>query len=93
MALEQCLDAGKPLPSLLVTDLYMPVMDGIEIVHRIKSNPAFMSICVAVCSGSSDPADQRMTRDAGADFHLEKPLDIDTALDKYQAHCRALGLI
>ena len=56
------------LPDLVVTDIMMPVMDGLELIRRLRGEPATAGIPVLAASGDSYLAD-------GADAIVVKPYD------------------
>ena len=57
---------------LIVTDIDMPRMDGIELVRLIKSDRVYNSIPVIIVSYKEREADRRRGMEAGADFYLTK---------------------
>lgn len=57
---------------LVLTDVDMPRMDGIELVTRIKSDPVLRSIPVMIVSYKDRDEDRRRGMDAGADYYLTK---------------------
>jgi chemotaxis protein histidine kinase CheA len=57
---------------LVISDIQMPKMDGIELTRRIKGDPATASIPVVVLSSLAAPEDKRRGLDAGADAYLVK---------------------
>jgi CheY-like chemotaxis protein len=75
--LERRLSCLQPLPSMVVADFYMPVMDGPDLVRQIRAQPELNGVMIAICSGSNDPRDRAVARSAGADIFLEKPLDLN----------------
>ena len=56
------------LPDLVVTDVMMPVMDGVELIRRLRSEPTTAGIPVLAASGDSHLAD-------GADAIVLKPYE------------------
>ncbi|MEM9220649.1 MAG: ATP-binding protein [Cyanobacteria bacterium P01_F01_bin.150] len=62
-------------PDLVITDLEMPVMDGFEFLHQIRSHPDFKRLKVIVSSASVSQADQQRSLDQGGDYFLPKPVD------------------
>jgi two-component system sensor histidine kinase and response regulator WspE len=70
---------GTPF-DLVVTDVDMPRMDGIELVTRIKRDPARAAVPVLIVSYKDRPEDRRRGLDAGADYYLAKSSFHDTAL-------------
>ena len=57
---------------LVLTDVDMPRMDGIELVSRIKADPVLRSIPVMIVSYKDRDEDRRRGMDAGADYYLTK---------------------
>ena len=64
-------------PDIVVTDLKMEGMDGIELCGKIKRNPGTNHIPVIILTSSADEATQQRSVDSGADRFLSKPLSID----------------
>lgn len=72
----------QPRPDLLLTDVEMPVMDGIESVKSIRKMPEpICRIPIVAASGSADPILKRDMLLAGADAFLAKPVDVDALLE------------
>jgi CheY-like chemotaxis protein len=87
-AMDYLLGAGPyadrdtyPLPDLILLDLKMPVMDGYEVLRRIKATPLLKRLPVIVLSSSKEEGDLAMTYDTGANSYLVKPLSFDGFLD------------
>jgi PAS domain S-box-containing protein len=72
-------------PQLVVSDIMMPVMDGIELLHAIKSNPATAAIPVILLSARAGEEARIEGYDTGADDYLVKPF----AAKELQARVRA----
>jgi two-component system CheB/CheR fusion protein len=62
-------------PSLIITDIVMPEMDGYELCRRIKSTPALSSIPVILLTALSGPEDVIMALQCGASTFVTKPCD------------------
>ncbi len=60
---------------LVITDVVMPNMDGIELLHKIKSTPAFMEIPVVVVTANNDSSDELHALEQGAIELIHKPFD------------------
>ncbi|OWV92061.1 hypothetical protein ATY78_00565 [Rhizobium sp. R635] len=75
-ALERHLADGKSMPDLLIADLYMPLDSGIGLINRLRGDGRFKMMRLAICSGSDADEDRARALEAGADFYLEKPLDL-----------------
>jgi CheY-like chemotaxis protein len=72
-AIEQ-LQRG-PRPSLVLLDLMLPRIDGVEVVRTIKADPRLAPIPVVIISG--DTAAREKARQGGADACLLKPIELD----------------
>jgi PAS domain S-box-containing protein len=62
-------------PTLILSDIVMPVMDGYAMCHAIKTDPAFKDIPVILLTALSDPEDIIRGLNAKADNYLTKPYD------------------
>lgn len=71
-------------PDVIVMDLAMPRMDGVEATRRIKSDPATASIPVVVLTALTSPGDCARALQAGADDFLTKPVDPDALAYRLQ---------
>ena len=60
--------AQEQVPDLVVTDIMMPVMDGVEFIRRLRGDPATAGIPILAASGDTNLA-------GAADAVLEKPYD------------------
>jgi two-component system chemotaxis sensor kinase CheA len=57
---------------ILVTDVQMPVLDGIDLTRRVKATPRFTKLPIVILSSLSAPEERRRGVDAGADAYLVK---------------------
>ncbi|MFO0583174.1 MAG: response regulator [Anaeromyxobacter sp.] len=57
---------------VLVTDVQMPVLDGIDLTRRVKATPRFSKLPVVIISSLSAPEERRRGVDAGADAYVVK---------------------
>lgn len=62
---------------IVITDLKMPVMNGIELCSHIKGNPAYSHIMVVVLSANLTPESKIECMDKGADAIIEKPFSME----------------
>ena len=77
-------------PDLIVTDLAMPEMDGIELCKRIRSASALPIILLSV----RDAVDMKIRAlDAGADDYVTKPFNIEELLARVRTALRRLELV
>jgi CheY-like chemotaxis protein len=69
-ALQQ---ASLHLPDVIILDLMLPVLDGFQVLERLKSNPDTRSIPVIVATARDQKPDEMKARTAGAADYLSKP--------------------
>lgn len=78
-ALEQ-LTISKP--TLVLSDIVMPLMDGYELCSRIKSDESTKDIPVILITSLSDPGDVILALKAGADNFLTKPFEENSLISR-----------
>ena len=66
--------ARQEKPDLILMDLAMPVMDGIEATRHLRADESTASIPVIVVSGHADPRTRAEARECGCDLFLSKPV-------------------
>ncbi len=77
--LQECLTDDAPLPSIILMDINMPGLTGIETVKRIRSIEPFKKIpIITMLSSSNDEIDIERSNAVGANDYCEKPFDITT---------------
>lgn len=70
----------SPRVSLVIADLYMPVMDGFTLVERIRHDQALQATPVLAISAGGSEARSRAV-ELGVDVYLHKPVTMATLLD------------
>lgn len=71
--------ASERLPDLVVSDLFMPVMDGYELLRQWKSDETLGVVPFMVYTATyTDPKDERLALDLGADAFIIKPAEPDS---------------
>ncbi len=71
-------------PDVILLDIGLPGLTGIEVAERIRSEPAFSQTVLVAMTGYGQEADRKRSREAGFDHHLTKPADF-TELEKILA--------
>jgi CheY-like chemotaxis protein len=67
----------KERPLLIITDILMPKMDGFNLVHRLRINPATRTIPVVFLSATYvAPEDKMFAHSIGVNRFIEKPVDL-----------------
>lgn len=71
-------------PDIVITDLMMPKVDGIELCHRIKNNLKISHIPVIMLTASYNIENEKNSYKEGADAYISKPFDWDILLNRIQ---------
>lgn len=73
-------------PDLILLDIQMPGMDGLETCRRLKANPETAALPVIFMTALSDPADKIRGLEAGGVDYLTKPYEATEALARIRTH-------
>ena len=74
-------DREKIPPAVILLDIKMPRMDGIEVLQTIKSDPSFKVLPVVMLTSSREKADVRRSYDLGANAYVVKPVEFASFID------------
>lgn len=77
-------------PHLILLDIMMPVMDGIETCRELRSNPQFKNTIVAFLTARSEDYSQIAGFDVGADDYITKPIKPRVLMSRIKALLRRL---
>lgn len=78
---ESALASARALaPNALLLDIGLPGMDGFELARKIRASPATANALLVAMTGYSRSQDRKKSQEAGFNYHLEKPVDIDNLL-------------
>lgn len=75
----------RELPELVITDIAMPGIDGLELIRRVRADPVLRQIPVIAVSASISLAGEAACLDAGANAFLPKPIDQPALLERIGA--------
>ena len=78
-------------PSLIILDILMPGLDGLTLLHRLKSDPETEKIKVVIVSGKSFEAEKLRALQYGAEAFIEKPYDVEQFAERIIALMTAQG--
>jgi adenylate cyclase len=90
--LEALDQVNTHLPDLVLLDVMMPRLDGIETIRRLKADASLPFIPVVMLTAQSDKKEVVAGLDAGADEYLTKPFDASTLLARVRAMLRMKAL-
>jgi two-component system phosphate regulon response regulator PhoB len=77
--------ARESRPDVIVSDVMMPKMSGIELVRALKAAPDTKAIPVILLSAKAQGTDVRMGLEAGADDYVTKPFEPLDLIDRVSA--------
>ncbi|WP_439487956.1 hybrid sensor histidine kinase/response regulator transcription factor [Algoriphagus sp.] len=92
---EGLFKANRYLPNVIISDIMMPVMDGISFCEKIKENPKTSPISIILLTARSLPANELEGIKVGADIYLTKPFEIpllEAYIDQLLARRQELNL-
>jgi two-component system cell cycle response regulator DivK len=68
--------AREVAPDLILMDLQLPGIDGVEALRQIRGEPASRSVPVVAVTAFAMPEDRRRAFDSGFDGYVEKPISV-----------------
>lgn len=71
------LAARRLRPAFIFLDIGLPGMDGFQVAESLKREPGLEGARVICVTGSASEQDRDRLRDAGVDYYLVKPVDVD----------------
>lgn len=83
--------AKEVRPELVLLDVMLPDMDGIEVCRHLRAEPGTASALVLMLSARRDEADRIAGLQAGADDYMTKPFSVTELMLKVQAASRRWG--
>ena len=80
--------AQSKAPSVVVLDLMLPVVDGLEVCRRLRSDPATQEVLILMLTAKAEEADQVVGFSMGADDYVTKPFSVKILLERIKALVR-----
>lgn len=74
-------EAGEATPAVILLDLKLPRVGGLEVLERLKAHPQWHSIPVVVLTSSADEGDLQAAYGLGANSYIVKPVDFDKFIE------------
>lgn len=79
--------AANP-PDLILMDMSMPGMDGLEATAEIRATPHIAQVPIVALTANVMQGDRERTLNAGCDGYIGKPIDVDTFVDEVIQYLR-----
>jgi two-component system cell cycle response regulator DivK len=79
--------AAERLPDVILMDVRLPDMSGVEAVRRLKVDPSTATIPVIALTAFAMDGQREWLLDAGFDDYVAKPIDIHTFPEAVRRHC------
>lgn len=68
-------EAGEALPAVILLDINMPKISGLEVLRQLKAHERFRRIPVVVLTSSREDSDLKTAYDLGVNSYIEKPVN------------------
>lgn len=81
LAFIQRWEEGEPLPVVILLDLNLPKVNGLEVLQILKSHPDFKTIPVVILTTSSESSDMKSAYQLGVNSYIIKPVDFEKFID------------
>jgi CheY-like chemotaxis protein len=78
--------ARRTHPSLILMDIQMPNMDGLEVTRRLRSDPEFRTVPIIALTALAMPGDRERCLAAGATDYITKPVSLKKLAESIEKH-------
>ncbi len=72
-------------PDLIILDLMLPLVDGLTVCRRLRSNPATQNILIVMLTARAEESDQVVGFSMGADDYVTKPFSVKVLIERIKA--------
>ncbi|MCH7842779.1 MAG: response regulator [Chloroflexi bacterium] len=76
---------GEEMPDIIFADVFMPVMDGLDLISRLKENPDTSGIPVVIVTVMNARDTEKKAKELGVEHYLNKPwesAELDLVLER-----------
>jgi len=74
-------DAGERTPLVILLDLKLPKVNGLEVLKELKQHPVYKTIPVVILTSSSEGVDMKTAYSLGVNSYIVKPVDFAKFVD------------
>jgi CheY-like chemotaxis protein len=74
-------EAGEPMPAVILLDINLPRINGLEVLQQLKAHPQFRRIPVVVLTSSREDSDLKAAYDLGVSSYIEKPVSFSKFIE------------
>jgi CheY-like chemotaxis protein len=78
-------------PDLILMDIHLPTLDGLEVTRRLKAGDATRDIPVLAVTAYAMKGDDQKARAAGCDEYITKPINMNELLEMVERMCTIRG--
>jgi len=72
-------------PDMIILDLMLPVVDGLEVCRRLRADPATKDVIILMLTAKAEESDQLIGFSLGADDYVTKPFSVKVLLERIKA--------
>jgi len=74
-------EAGEPQPAVILLDINLPKVNGLEVLRQLKTHERFRRIPVVVLTSSKEDKDLKTAYDLGVNSYIEKPVSFNKFME------------
>ncbi|MDO8906135.1 response regulator [Hydrogenophaga sp.] len=74
-------EAGDPIPAVILLDINMPKVSGLEVLRQLKAHERFRRIPVVMLTSSREDRDLKAAYDLGVNSYIEKPVSFSKFME------------
>lgn len=74
-------DAGEAMPAVILLDINLPKVNGLEVLRQLKEHERFRRIPVVVLTSSREDRDLKAAYDLGVNSYIEKPVSFNKFIE------------
>jgi CheY-like chemotaxis protein len=74
-------EAGEQVPAVILLDINLPKINGLEVLRQLKAHERFRRIPVVILTSSREDRDLKTAYDLGANSYIEKPVNFSKFME------------